>query len=599
MKKTIFSLVENFYKKINDHKIITLTLVICISGGSYYYFSKQTSQTISYQYATVKRGTLLSTISSTGQVISQSQVDLKPKVNANVTNVYVRAGDRVKSGQVLFRLDATDAYKKVRDAKSSLESSKLSLLKLQNPKEIDVMSIENSIKQEEESKKTQNTKVAIAYRNVLTSSLQAFPEGSYTNETAPVITGSYAKATEGQIKINVYQGGQTGYNFSLSGLITGSGQVNTLVAQPLGDTGLYIKWGSVLPQTNWIIDIPNKQSSSYLSNYNAWQDAITNRDTANEASDRSILALKQKLNDLKPGDGNIDIMSAKLQITQKENALLDAQQELSNYTITAPFDGVMASVSVDIGSSAVMASSNSSSALGTIVTDKKMAQATLNETDIVKVKLGQKAKISFDAISDLILEGTVVEINTLGTVTSGVVTYKVKVAFNTDDGRILPNMSTSIDVITDSKDDVLSLSSSAVKKDASGYYVEKDNSQESITEEASSTRHFDTASSSIKYKQASSTQASSTRKIRNSSSGYQNSDAMTQGTTATVTLTRVPVTIGMQSDTQTEIISGLKEGDKVILKKVTTTSKSGTASTPSVASLLRPQGSKNTGAMKP
>jgi hypothetical protein len=50
----------------------------------------------------------------------------------------------------------------------------------------------------------------------------------------------------------------------------------------------------------------------------------------------------------------------------------------------------MASVSGDIGVSAVVASSNSSTALGTIVTDKKMAQVTINESDVVKVHLGQR-----------------------------------------------------------------------------------------------------------------------------------------------------------------------------------------------------------------
>lgn len=592
--KNILSFFKGIYKKSREHTFVSFIIIVAIVGGGYYYYSKQTTSLVTYQYTTVTRGSLVSTVSSTGQVISQSQVDLKPKVNANVTNVYVKAGDRVKAGQVLFRLDATDAYKQVRDAKASLETSKLALEKLRNPKAIDVMSIQNSIKQEEESKNTEDKKVATAYRNLLTSNLQIFPEGSYTTETAPTITGSYLNPKEGQIKINVYQGGGTGYSFSISGVASGSGEVNTMVAQPLGDTGLFIKWGGAVPQTNWVITIPNKQSSSYLSNYTAWQDATTNRDLANEISDRNIISLKQKLADLTPGDDNLDVIGAKLQITQKENSLLDAQQALSNYTITAPFDGVMASVSVDIGSSAVMASANSSTALGTIVTDKKMAQATLNEADIVKVKLGQKANISFDAIDGLTLNGTVVEINTLGVVTSGVVTYKVKVAFGTDDVRILPNMSVAIDVITDSKDNVLYVANQALKTDANGYYVEKNVASSTI---GTSTRNSANASSSsLGYnRQATSTATSMRRKIGTGtgSSSYQRNGGGTTSTTGTptadVVLVRIPVTIGMQTDTQTEITSGLREGERIILKKITTTV-AASAGAPSVTSLLRPQG---------
>jgi HlyD family secretion protein len=589
--KKIAPFFQNLYKKSLEHKIISLIIIISVFSLGYYYNSKQTSTIVSYQYATVKRGSLTSTVSGTGQVISNSQVDLKPKVNANVTGVYVRAGDRVTTGQVLFRLDATDAYKQVRDAKTALESAVISLKKLQNPTASNLIAINNSIKQEEDSKNSQNIKVANAYKTLLSSNLQAFPETSYTTETAPTITGSYTGTTQGQLKINVYQGGISGYSFSLSGIVTGEGQANSIVAQPLGNTGLYIKWNSITPQSNWTINIPNIQSTNYSSNYDAWQNAITTRDIANAASDRNIASDKQKLADLTPGDDNLDVQSAKIQIEQRQNALLDAQNALSNYTITAPFNGSMASVSVDIGASAVMASANSSAALGTIVTDKKLAQVTINESDIVKVHLGQKASMTFDAIDGLQVDGDIVEVNTLGTVTSGVVTYKVKIAFNLDDPRILPNMSVSADIITDSKDNILYVPSQAVKHDTNGYYVEEDVSSTT----GSSTRRFNNASSSMNRAFATSS-ASSTRarNITGSSSGRRGAGSSTANNTVipvtNIILTRIPITIGTQNDTQTEIITGLQEGDKIILKKITSTGASGSGAAPSVTSLLRPQG---------
>lgn len=597
MKLLNFSKLPPLYKHAKGHPIISSLIIISVVSLGYYYYTKQASSQVSYQFTTVKRGSLTSQVSSTGQVISNSQVDLKPKVNANVTGVYVHAGDRVRTGQLLFRLDATDAYKQVRDAKTSLESANIALEKLRNPKAIDIMSINSSIKQEEDSKKTQDQKVATAYKNLLSSNLQAVSENSYTTETAPTITGSYIKGVEGTIKINVYQGGTTGTSFSLSGITTGSGQANPLVAQPLSDTGLYIKWNGTNPSSNWIIDIPNKQSTNYSSNYDAWQNAMTNRDIANAASNRNIESLKQKLADLTPSDDNLDVRSAKLQVQQRENALADAQQELSNYTIVAPFDGTMASVSVDIGASAVMASANTSSALGTIVTDKKLAQVTINESDITKIHLGQKARMTFDAIDGLEVDGTVVEINTLGTVTSGVVTYKAKLAFNIDDPRILPNMSVSVDIITDSKDNVLYIPTQALKHDTNGYYVEKDMSP------------TDTGTSSRRFANGTSTPAKNSRVEASSSTpggAYNNGSTTrrrsavttnTQPASAVTTLTRIPVTIGVQNDTQTEIISGLLEGERIVLKKVSSSSSTAGAA-PSVTSLLRPQsGNRSTTGM--
>lgn len=581
MKNNIINFLKAVYQKAKDHKIISAIILIIIGYLFYHFVLNQTTSTTTYQYTTVKRGALVSAVSGTGQVISNSQVDLKPKVNANVTAVYVKAGDKVRQGQVLFRLDATDAYKQVRDAKISLESAQIALEKLTNPKAVDVLAVNNSLKQEEDNKKSEDQKVDTAYRNLLNANLQVVPDGSYTTETAPTLSGSYLKNIEGQIKISVNQGGQTGYSFSLSGIASGIGNVNNVVAQPIGDTGLYIKWNTMPPQTNWIINIPNQQSTSYSANYSAWQNAITNRDINNAASDRNILSLKQKLADLTPSDDNLDVRSAKLTVEQRQNALADAQQNLSYYSITAPFDGVMANVSVDIGSSAVMASANSSAPLGTIVTDKKLAQLTINETDIPKIHLGQKAKVTFDAIDGLELNGDIVEINTLGTVTSGVVTYKVKVAFATGDVRILPNMSVSVDIITDSKDNVLYVPSQAVKQDAQGYYVEEDASS------ATSTLNF--ASSTRMFNNASSTNASSTR-FRNGTSSRVRNGASSTATSATeVVLKRVPVIIGMQNDTQTEIVSGLSEGERVVTKKTTTTS-TGATTAPTITSLFRPQG---------
>ena len=587
MKKIII----DFYKKnlirAKEHKIISSVIILFLFISFYFIFSSGSDSSISYQYTIVKRGSITSTVSGTGQITPNSQVDLKPKVNANVVAVYVKSGDRVNKGQVLFRLDATDAYKQVRDASTALESAELALLKLKNPKTIDVITINNSIKQEEDSKKNEDIKVKNAYKTLLNANLQAVSEVSYTGETAPTLSGSYLKEEEGQIKISVYQGGSSGYSFAATGLVNCSGQINTIVPQKICDSGLYIKWNSTIPQTNWIIEIPNTQSSNYLANYNSWHTTVTNRDIANAASDRSIESLKQKLDDLTPDDNDIDVRSAALQVKQKQNALYDAQVALSNYTIIAPFDGVMASVSADIGVSAVTASANNSTALGTIVTDKKMAQIVLNESDITKLKVGQKAKVIFDAIDNLEIEGEVVEINTLGTVTSGVVTYKSKIAFATDDVRILPNMSVSVDILTDSKENILTIPNQALKRDKNGYYVEKESGQEVLNMRASSTRRLTNSSSSYDFS-SSTTGASSSRKFRNSTGTRQLSNGNTNVNNINSSLIRVPVTISIEGGTDTEILTGLREGETIILKKVTTVSSSN-SSAPSITSLFRPQ----------
>jgi len=113
-----------------------------------------------------------------------------------------------------------------------------------------------------------------------------------------------------------------------------------------------------------------------------------------------------------------------------------------------------------------------SQAIANIITPQKIAEITLNEIDAVKIKIGQKANITFDAVDDLNITGEVVEADTLGTTTQGVVTFGVKISFDTQDDRIKPGMSLSTEIITDAKQNVLVVPSSAIKQQDSASYVQ-------------------------------------------------------------------------------------------------------------------------------
>jgi multidrug efflux pump subunit AcrA (membrane-fusion protein) len=317
--------------------------------------------------------------------------------------------------------------------------------------------------------------------------------------------------------------------------------------------------------------------------------AKQSRDIGNADADRQITEYNQKLDDLQKGAKDIDIAAQELSVQQRQNALTDANNTLSDYTIVAPFDGTMASVSGQVGLSAVTAASNGATSLGTIVTDKKLIQVTLNETDIAKVHIGQPATITFDALDGVTATGTVADIDGLGTITQGVVTYKVKIFFASTDDRIKSSMSASAIITTDSKENVLVIQSSALKHDTSGYYVESDGS----TFTSSSSQAF--ASSTRRFMRATSTEATSTRmggysstSTRSTSTRSIERQARTATLPSTTQLAKIPVTIGIQGDSLTEIVSGLTEGQQIIIKKTTGTAKATAA--PSITSLFRPGG---------
>ena len=140
----------------------------------------------------------------------------------------------------------------------------------------------------------------------------------------------------------------------------------------------------------------------------------------------------------------------------------------------------------------------------------------LTEIDVPKIKIGDKATITFDAFVDKTFTGKVISIDTVGSVTSGVTNYPTVILLDTKSNAILPNMGVSANIITNTKDDILLVSSSAIKTDSNG----------------------------VNYVQV----------MKNGNPINQN------------------VEIGLSSDSQTEIISGLREGDIVVISTTQATS---------------------------
>jgi multidrug efflux pump subunit AcrA (membrane-fusion protein) len=87
----------------------------------------------------------------------------------------------------------------------------------------------------------------------------------------------------------------------------------------------------------------------------------------------------------------------------------------------------------------------------------------LTEIDVVNVRIGNKATITVDAIPDKTFTGKVISIDTTGSISSGVTSYPAVIAFDSAIENIYPNMSATARIITATKADVLLVPTSAVK----------------------------------------------------------------------------------------------------------------------------------------
>lgn len=223
--------------------------------------------------------------------------------------------------------------------------------------------------------------------------------------------------------------------------------------------------------------------------------------------------------------------------------------------IYAPVAGVISNLSLAEGviisnsstsitvSTGTNSSENSSSVtshtVGSITNPKGQYQATLSltESDIVKIKSSQKVILTMDAFSGVTFTGSVLSVDVAGSTNSGVTSYSVVVLLDDTDKEIYTNMAVTATIIIDSKSDVLLIPSTAIDTSSDG--------------------------------------TSTVRLIKD-------------GVTSTVT-----VTLGSTNDSQTEIKSGLSEGDTIISSSISNQSKSNNNTSSDFSSSNRTNSSGN------
>jgi RND family efflux transporter MFP subunit len=278
-----------------------------------------------------------------------------------------------------------------------------------------------------------------------------------------------------------------------------------------------------IKDTNNLIQFYKNTFAKYNLKTNATADTqltTVNSDSSKASSDiASLFSIQNTIIKDKEAVNNsdLDLQSQQLSLQNSQNSLADAKAALANYYIYAPFSGTLGKISVQVG-----AQIGSGTSIATELTTQKICTIPLNEVDVSKVQAGQKVVLTFDALPDLTVAGQVATIDPVGTTSSGVVTYNVQINFDTQDSRVKSGMSISAEIITNVKQDVLLVPNAAVKTQGTAKYVQ-------------------------------------------------------------VLVNNIPqtkiVTTGLSNDTNTEILTGLNEGDKVITQTITTGSTAASTST--------------------
>lgn len=515
--KKIKSLGERIKTYALAHKWISALATVALVAGVYNTAQviQGSNKTTTYTLSSATNGTIITTVTGSGQVSADEQVAVTSKVSGALTSLPVTDGESVVAGQLLATVDATDAAR-------SLRSAQIALAKLEEaPATTTLTETQNSVAT---SYADAFNDIAAAFVNLPTivsgiddmlntqSGYLSEPNTEYLNDTARSLRAA-ALVSDANADIN-YQAALTQYKTvtrqsdkaTIESLLDLTYTTVQSISQAIKDERTAVDFiQSQAIQANKSLAVPVQ------TNLTTWSDEASSYLSTLLSDKNSITQSNESLASLLSGTDSLDIEAQELSIEA-------AQESYNDYFIYAPISGTL---SLSAKSTDTMSNGTT---IGTIISDQKIVTIALNEVDAAKVKVGDKATLTFDAISNLTVAGHVSDVSVIGTVSSGVVTYDVTIALDTDDARIKPGMSVSAAIVTNVASNVLTVPNAAIKTQGTTSYVQ---------------------------------------------------ELPDLGTTTATTIAsaatpkNIPVTVGVSNSTVTEILSGISAGDKVIIKTST------------------------------
>ncbi len=201
---------------------------------------------------------------------------------------------------------------------------------------------------------------------------------------------------------------------------------------------------------------------------------INNATISVKAREISLTQAKNDYADLIAPAKESDLASVRSQLTSAAIAVDRAKYNMEQATLISPIEGVVAMLNYKKGD--IILGDSTAKSMATIINnDTLYIEVNIEEADISKIKVGQKARATFDAVEGLTLEGDVSFISlTSQTSSNGIVTYLVRVALaKASESQIREGMTASVEFITSEAPNVLSIPVSAVRNIGGKPSVEK------------------------------------------------------------------------------------------------------------------------------
>ncbi|MBL8155536.1 MAG: efflux RND transporter periplasmic adaptor subunit [Anaerolineae bacterium] len=461
---------------------ILLTIIILVGlgiGGFTLVQSQQSGQaepdasSLIEEEAIAQIGNLTVTIGATGTISPAQQVPLVFELSAPVAEVFVQEGDVVQAGDVLARLDVPDLEAAVTNAQIALAAQQASYDALiAPPRDVDIAAAEANL--------------AAAQAQAASASLG--PDASQV-EIARL-----------QTEIARNQLWQAQLQRDLSAAIAQEA-VDQAAALGLPAPSVPNPADNVSPL------IEQAENSVALADVTYQGSVDEPADVAALSSaNAQIVSAQVQLDRLLNGPTELQLQVAQTNLQIAQLALEQAQTALNRAVLAAPFDGVIAQNALTVGELPPQGA-----AFQLINTSSFYVDVSVDETDIVKVEVGQPVDLVLDALPDARISGAVTRAAITPVQAGQLVTYIVRVTLSPSEEPIRAGMTATATIIVNELRDVLIVPNRFIRIDRT-------------TQQAFVTIVNDVGE-----------------------------------------LEDVPITLGVRSETESQIVSGLVAGQRVVL----------------------------------
>ncbi len=404
-----------------------------------------------------EKGTVAQEVSVTGRVVPASDVALSIQSGGKVTSIPAKVGQNVKAGQTLLRVDSADLQVRLARQQASLAKTKLAYSK-QAP---------GTFNATEDLKKAQDdgfNTIADTFLDLpsiitgLDDIINDWRHSPYLEQEALRPLGQTALDTKQEV-IRNYGKAKESYDtlYARYKAFNRTASPAELEAM-LNDTYAITKnIADTVKATHNLVDyVENRTDTNRPAQIDTDQATL---DTYTQETNTDLSALLSIKNAIKNGRDAInnessDTESSQIDIRQAELDIQDTLVQINNRTIKSPVSGIVTDVKAEVGETI----SPGTPVISVISDNQYEIEANIPEADMAKVRVDAYTDVTLDAYgSDVVFKAKVVSINPSETLIEGVATYKTQFQFIDNDDRIKSGMTASLIIKGEKKENVIAI----------------------------------------------------------------------------------------------------------------------------------------------